>query len=195
MQDYAMLCKLCKNVMQKDVLDPYALSLAVRAAFPELGACWAGATATYCDCCLVGRTVVTLAGTRTLVRSVLGLFAGTVFMGDEPRCFNTLPLLCSASAGWRCSASWTAPPARRTARRPPRRSCTCTSAMTRPRPSWASGGSVGLCPASWGRRRPTFLSARPSSGTSERCRCNLQRDCPFRPLPPRCRRCGLFRRL
>ncbi len=32
-------------------------------------------------------------------RSVLGLFAGTVFMGDEPRCFNTLPLLALRVSG------------------------------------------------------------------------------------------------
>ena len=77
----------------RDVLgSPDALNLAVRAAFPELGAGWADATATYCDRGLTGRSVVTRAGTRTPARSVLGLFAGTVFMGDEPRGFNTLPL-------------------------------------------------------------------------------------------------------
>jgi hypothetical protein len=76
-----------------DVLgSPDALDLAVRAAFPELGAGWAGATATYCDRCLLGRAVVTRSGTRTPAHSVLGLFAGTVFMGDEPRSFNALPL-------------------------------------------------------------------------------------------------------
>jgi hypothetical protein len=72
---------------------PDVLNLAVRAAFPELRAGWAGATATCCDRGLVGSTVVTRAGTRTPARSVLGLFAGTVFMGDEPRGFNTPPLL------------------------------------------------------------------------------------------------------
>ncbi len=81
----------------RDVLgSPDVLNLAVRAEFPELGAGWAGATATYCDCGpgLMGRSVVTRAGTRIQARSVLGLFAGTVFMGDEPRGFkfNTPPL-------------------------------------------------------------------------------------------------------
>ncbi len=71
---------------------PDVLNLAVRAAFPKLGAGWAGATATYCDRGLSSRTVVTRAGTRTPARSVLGLFAGTVFMGNEPRGFNALPL-------------------------------------------------------------------------------------------------------
>ncbi len=68
----------------------HALNLAVRAAFPLLEADWVGATATYCDRCMSGRPVVTRAGTRT--RAHLGLFAGTIFMGDEPRGFNALPL-------------------------------------------------------------------------------------------------------
>ncbi len=36
--------------------------------------------------------MVTRAGSFTRCRTVLGLFAGTVSMGDEPRGFNVLPL-------------------------------------------------------------------------------------------------------
>jgi hypothetical protein len=73
---------------------PDALNLAVRAAFPELEAGWAGRTATYCSGGMSGRavTVVTRAVSFIPARSVLGLFAGTISMGDEPRGLNVLPL-------------------------------------------------------------------------------------------------------
>ncbi len=36
--------------------------------------------------------MITLAGSFTRVRTVLGLFACTISMGDEPRGLNVLPL-------------------------------------------------------------------------------------------------------
>jgi hypothetical protein len=71
---------------------PDALNLAVRSAFPELEAGWAGRIATYCCDGLSGRAVVTRAGSFTPARTVLGLFAGTISMDTEPRGLNVLPL-------------------------------------------------------------------------------------------------------
>ncbi len=71
---------------------PDALNLAVRVALPELEAGWAGRTATYCSGGMSGRAVVMRAGSFTPARSVLGLFAGTISVGDEPRGLNALPL-------------------------------------------------------------------------------------------------------
>jgi hypothetical protein len=52
---------------------PDALNLAVRTAFPELEAGWAGRTATYCSGGMSDRAVVTLAGSFTPAHTVLGL--------------------------------------------------------------------------------------------------------------------------
>ena len=71
---------------------PDALNLAVRTAFPELEAGWAGRTATFATDSLSGRAVVTRAGTFTPAHAVLGLFAGTISLGSEPRGPFTLPL-------------------------------------------------------------------------------------------------------
>ena len=71
---------------------PDALNLAVRTAFPELEAGWAGRTATFATDNLSGRAVVTRAGTLTPAHTVLGLFAGTISLGSEPRGLFALPL-------------------------------------------------------------------------------------------------------
>ncbi len=60
---------------------PDALNLAVRSAFPELEAGWAGRTATFAFDSLSGRAVVTRAGSFTPAHTVLGLFAGTILLG------------------------------------------------------------------------------------------------------------------
>ncbi len=189
----------------RDVLgSPDALNLAVRAAFPELGAGWAGATATYCDRRRMGRSVVTRAGTRIPARSVLGLFAGTVFMGDEPRGFNTLPLQVFRVSGLevRCFVDGSS----RAARCPSaaeavlyRHVCDDTDATLVS--EWWFGGPVPCLLAraasdlpqrtalQWnfdthGASRYTLsqLEARlwrRAGHSTERCRCGLPRDCPF----------------
>ena len=71
---------------------PDNLNLAVRAVFPELSDEWSGRPASYHTFGAAGRLVATRPGSFTPAGSVLGLFAGTIFMGSEPRGAHTLPL-------------------------------------------------------------------------------------------------------
>jgi hypothetical protein len=189
----------------RDVLgSPDALNLAVRAAFPELGPGWAGVTATYCDRGLTGRSVVTRAGTCTPARTILGLFAGTIFMGDEPRGFNTLPLPLFRAHGVevRCFVDGSS----RAARCPSaaeavlyRHVCDDTAAtlmgewwLGGPEPCLLARAASNLpqrTALQWnfdshGASRSTLSQPearlwRRDGHSTECCRCGLPRDCPF----------------
>ena len=75
---------------------PDGLNRAVRAAFPELRDDWYGQPAPHLVFGAAGRLMTTRLGSHTATGTVLGLFAGTIFMGDEPRGAHTLP--CPRSA-------------------------------------------------------------------------------------------------
>ena len=75
---------------------PDGLNRAVRAAFPELRDDWYGQPAPHLVFGAAGRLMTTRPGSHTAAGTVLGLFAGTIFMGDEPRGAHTLP--CPRSA-------------------------------------------------------------------------------------------------
>ena len=83
---------------------PDRLNSAVRTAFPELWEDWSGRQASYHSFGAAGRLLATRPGSLTPAGAVLGLFAGTVFMGDEPRGAHTLPLpvFCVSGVEVRC---------------------------------------------------------------------------------------------
>ncbi len=192
-----------------DVLgSPDASNLAVRAAFPELGAGWAGATATYCDSCLLGRAMVTLSGTRTPTCSVFGLFACTVFMGDEPRGSNAIPLPVFRVSGVevRCFVDGSSRAARcpSAAKVVPYRHVCDDTAVTLVGEWWFSLNFCRPVPCLLARAafdHPEYTSLmwnfdlhwaslytlsqlearlwRRAGHSTERCRCSLQRDCPL----------------
>jgi hypothetical protein len=64
----------------------------VRSAFQELEEGWAGQTAAYVRRSMLGPHVHTRAGLSFPGDTVLGLFAGTVFMRSEPRGAAILPM-------------------------------------------------------------------------------------------------------
>jgi hypothetical protein len=71
---------------------PDGLNRAVRAAFPDLRDDWYGQPAPHLVFGEAGRLMMTRPGSHTAAGTVLGLFAGTIFMGMESRGSLILPL-------------------------------------------------------------------------------------------------------
>ena len=71
---------------------PDRLNSAIRTAFPELWEDWSGRQASYHSFGAAGCLLAMRPGSLTPAGAVLGLFAGTVFMGDKPHGAHTLPL-------------------------------------------------------------------------------------------------------
>jgi hypothetical protein len=191
------------SVEARSVLGPPdTLNLAVRAAFPELEAAWTGRTATYCRDGMAGRAVVTRAGSFAPANTVLGLFAGTVYMGSEPRSLTVLPLPAFRVNGVEvhCFVDGAA----RAARRPSAGEAvlyrhTCDDEVASLVGHWWLGGPVPCLLAraaddlsefatlSWnfdhhGAVRYTLSQTearlwRRAGHRTQRCYCNMRRDC------------------
>jgi hypothetical protein len=183
---------------------PDALNLAVRTAFPELEAGWAGRTATFATDNLSGRAVVTRAGSTTPAHTVLGLFAGTISLGSEPRGPFTLPLPAFRVGGVEvlCFVDGAARASRRpTAGEAVRYRHTCDDDAASLVGDWWLAGPVpcllarsaaalpGYVTLSWNFDRHCLarytLSQtearlwRRAGHRTERCRCNAPFDCPL----------------
>ena len=182
---------------------PDALNLAVRAAFRELAEDWSGRPASHHTFGAAGRLVATRPGSFTPAGSVLGLFAGTIFMGSEPRGAYTLPLPAFRVSGVevRCFVDG----ASRASRRPSAADAAlyrhvCDDTKTTLVADWWLGGPVPCLVAraatdlhelealSWnfdlhGASRYTLSHAearewRRLGHCTARCSCNVPRDCP-----------------
>ena len=183
---------------------PDALNSAVRAAFPALEDGWAGRTASFFPAGLCGPTVVARSGSHFPAGSALGLFAGTVFMGDVPRGDRVLALPSFRVNG--CEVRCYVDGSSRAARRPTgaeavlyRHVCDDDDAtvvgdwwLDGPVPCLVAraaaplGQFQELC---WnfdlhGAARYTMSHAearqwRREGHRTARCACNVPRDCPF----------------